>query len=162
MSVFVRAITYTTLFVSLMLVFVPARLLSWSGIAQPRELGLLEISGMCVSAIGAFVALWCVWSFVRMGMGTPAPFDPPRRLVVLGPYRYVRNPMYVGVLTVILGWTVLSGVLGLLIYAALVGTCFQLFIVYHEEPQLSRAFGKSYEEYRVRVGRWRPRIGRGS
>jgi protein-S-isoprenylcysteine O-methyltransferase Ste14 len=70
--------------------------------------------------------------------------------------------MYVGVLSVILGWTALSGVLGLLLYAAFVGTCFQLFIVYYEEPHLSRTFGKSYDEYRARVGRWLPRIGRRS
>jgi protein-S-isoprenylcysteine O-methyltransferase Ste14 len=70
--------------------------------------------------------------------------------------------MYVGVLTVILGWTVLFGALGLLIYAALVGTCFQLFVVCYEEPQLRRTFGKSYDEYLARVGRWLPRIRRGS
>jgi len=70
--------------------------------------------------------------------------------------------MYVGVLTVILAWMVLFGALGLLVYAACVGTCFQLFIVYYEEPQLRRTFGKSYDEYQARVGRWLPRIGRGS
>jgi protein-S-isoprenylcysteine O-methyltransferase Ste14 len=108
-------------------------------------------------AAGGAIYFWCLWDFASFGRGTPAPIDAPKKLVVRGLYRYTRNPMYVGVLTVILGWTVLSGVLGLLLYAAFVGTCFQLFVVYYEEPQLSRIFGNSYGEYRARVGRWLPK-----
>jgi protein-S-isoprenylcysteine O-methyltransferase Ste14 len=70
--------------------------------------------------------------------------------------------MYLGVLTVLLGWVVLSHALHLLLYAACVGTCFQLFVVSYEEPHLSRTFGESYREYRSQVGRWLPRIRRGS
>jgi protein-S-isoprenylcysteine O-methyltransferase Ste14 len=111
-------------------------------------------------AAGGAIYFWCLWDFASFGRGTPAPIDAPKRLVVRGLYRYTRNPMYVGVLTVILAWVVLFGALGLLVYAAGVGTCFQLFVVYYEEPQLRRAFGKSYDEYQARVGRWLPRIGR--
>ena len=112
-------------------------------------------------AAGGTIYFWCLWDFASFGRGTPAPIDAPKRLVDRGLYRYTRNPMYVGVLTVILGWVALFGALELLIYAALVGTCFQLFIVHYEEPQLRRTFGESYDDYLSRVGRWLPKIGRG-
>jgi protein-S-isoprenylcysteine O-methyltransferase Ste14 len=111
-------------------------------------------------AAGGAIYFWCLWDFASFGRGTPAPIDAPKKLVVRGLYRYTRNPMYVGVLTVILGWAVLFGAPGLLLYAAVVATCFQLFVVYYEEPQLTRVFGESYREYRARVGRWLPRIRR--
>ena len=113
-------------------------------------------------AAGLAIYFWCLWDFASFGRGTPAPIDAPKKLVVRGLYRYTRNPMYLGVLTVILAWVVLSQELGLLIYGACVATCFQLFVVYYEEPPLSRAFGESYREYRARVGRWLPKVGRGS
>jgi protein-S-isoprenylcysteine O-methyltransferase Ste14 len=113
-------------------------------------------------ATGGAIYSWCVWDFAAFGRGTPAPIDAPKRLVVRGLYRYARNPMYVGVLTVIVGWVVLFEALRLLVYAACVGTCFQLFVVFYEEPHLKRAFGKSYQEYMTEVGRWLPRIRRGS
>ena len=113
-------------------------------------------------ATGGAIYSWCVWDFAAFGRGTPAPIDAPKRLVVRGLYRYTRNPMYVGVLTVIIGWGVLFEAFRLLVYAACVGTCFQMFIVFYEEPHLKRAFGKPYQEYMARVGRWLPRIGRSS
>jgi protein-S-isoprenylcysteine O-methyltransferase Ste14 len=112
-------------------------------------------------ATGGAIYSWCVWDFASFGRGTPAPVDAPKMLVVRGLYRYSRNPMYLGVLTILLGWVALFGALRLLVYAAFVATCFQLFIVYYEEPHLSRTFGESYREYRARVGRWLPRIRRG-
>ena len=113
-------------------------------------------------AAGGAIYFWCLWDFASFGRGTPAPIDAPKKLVVRGLYRYTRNPMYLGVLTVILGWAVLFHALGLLIYAACVGSCFQLFVVYYEEPQLRRTFGESYRQYQARVGRWLPKIGLGS
>jgi len=92
-------------------------------------------------AAGGAIYFWCLWDFASFGRGTPAPIDAPRSLVIRGLYRYTRNPMYVGVLTVILGWVVLSEALRLLIYAACVWSCFQLFIVYYEEPHLMKTFG---------------------
>ena len=76
--------------------FLPARVLSWSGIVRPVSLGAAQVAGVVVGASGAVLALWCIVTFIVIGRGTPAPFDPPRRLVVVGPYRLVRNPMYVG------------------------------------------------------------------
>ena len=96
MFVFVRAVTYSTLFIGLVLVYVPARLLSWSGLVRPVAMEVQQVVGMVIGAAGSAVALWCIFAFASVGKGTPAPFDPPRRLVIRGPYRFVRNPMYIG------------------------------------------------------------------
>jgi protein-S-isoprenylcysteine O-methyltransferase Ste14 len=124
--------------------------------------GLGAALSLLFFAAGGAIYLWCVWDFASFGRGTPAPIDAPKSLVVRGLYRYSRNPMYVGVLTVILAWVVLSGALWLLIYAAIVWTGFHSFIVFYEEPHLKQTFGESYESYRARVGRWLPRLGGGS
>ena len=107
--------------------------------------------------LGAGLYAWCVWDFARHGRGTPAPIDAPRRLVVGGPYRVVRNPMYVAVLAVIAGQAALFRVPALLAYGAAVAGCFALFVLLYEEPSLRRTFGAEYEAYTARVGRWLPR-----
>ena len=96
MLVLIRAITYATLFIGLVLIYLPARLLSWSGIVRPPSIELAQVAGMVVGVAGVLIALGCILTFASIGRGTPAPFDPPRRLVVQGPYRFVRNPMYAG------------------------------------------------------------------
>jgi protein-S-isoprenylcysteine O-methyltransferase Ste14 len=111
-------------------------------------------------ALGASVYAWCVFDFASFGRGTPAPIDAPRRLVARGLYRFVRNPMYVGVLLVIAGWVLRSGSAALLLYGAGVALAFHLFVVLYEEPVLRRSFGGEYEAYCSRVGRWLPRLGR--
>jgi protein-S-isoprenylcysteine O-methyltransferase Ste14 len=129
---------------------------------ETRAGGAGTALALSLFAAGGAIYFWCLWDFASFGRGTPAPIDAPKRLVVRGLYRYTRNPMYLGVLTVLLGWVVLFEALDLLLYAICVGSCFQLFVVYYEEPHLSRTFGESYQEYRSRVGRWLPRIRRGS
>src|SRR2546423_373935 len=96
MWVLIRAVTYATLFIGFVLVFLPARVLWWSGITPMPVIGVWQVGGMMMAGAGAVIALWCILTFVFLGEGTPAPFDPPRRLVVRGPYQIVRNPMYVG------------------------------------------------------------------
>src|SRR5882672_5435690 len=96
MFVLARASAYSALFIGLLLVFLPARVLSWTGVVRPAVLGPIEFAGIIVALGGAVVALWCIFTFVFIGKGTPAPFDPPRKLVASGPYRLVRNPMYLG------------------------------------------------------------------
>ena len=96
MFVIARALTYASLFIGLIFVYLPGRLLSWSGIAQPAATGPLQIAGMIIGGVGAVIALWCIFAFAAIGKGTPAPFDPPRRVVMEGPYRFLRNPMYIG------------------------------------------------------------------
>ena len=79
MFVVARAITYAALFIGLVLIFVPARILSWSGIVRPEVIELQQVAGMAIGTTGAAVALWCVFTFATIGRGTPAPFDPPRK-----------------------------------------------------------------------------------
>jgi protein-S-isoprenylcysteine O-methyltransferase Ste14 len=112
------------------------------------------------SVLGFAVAIRCVWDFGRTGHGTPAPFAPPQRLVVVGFYRYVRNPMYVGFIT---GWIGLWIIFGranqnAVIGAALVILGLHLFVRLYEEPKLRSLFGEDYEEFRRNVPRWLPRL----
>jgi protein-S-isoprenylcysteine O-methyltransferase Ste14 len=112
-----------------------------------------------IFAAGIAIYAWCVWDFATFGGGTPAPVDAPRRLVVRGLYHYTRNPMYVGVLTTILGWLVRHPRPGLLVYAGFIWLAFQTFIVLYEEPHLAQLFGGEYAAYRSSVSRWLPRPG---
>ena len=122
--------------------------------------GPLFALALAVLALGVAIYAWCVWDFATFGRGTPAPIDAPRRLVIRGLYRYTRNPMYMGVLTVILGWAVLFQTAALVLYTLIVGACFHLFIVLYEEHHLQKEFGGAYDDYRSRVNRWLPRLGR--
>jgi len=96
--------------------------------------------------------------FVVEGLGTPAPVAAPERLVVGGAYRYVRNPMYVAVLTAIVGQSLLLGRLGLVLYAGVVWAAVAVFVRFYEEPTLARRFGADYEAYRRAVPAWLPRL----
>lgn len=96
MFILFRAITYAALFIAFVLLYLPARLLAWSGINRPTLIETPQIAGMMIGAVGAAVALWCIFTFASLGRGTPAPFDLPHQLVIRGPYRFVRNPMYIG------------------------------------------------------------------
>jgi protein-S-isoprenylcysteine O-methyltransferase Ste14 len=112
------------------------------------------------SVLGFAVALRCVWDFGWTGHGTPAPIAPPRKLVVVGFYRYVRNPMYVGFFA---GWVGLWVVFGHAHWAAiavalLVVLGVALFVQLYEEPTLRKMFGAEYEEYCRNVRRWLPRL----
>ena len=156
MFVLVRTITYATLFIGFVLIYLPARLLAWSGIVRPAGLGWPQIVGAVICAIGALIALACVGAFAFIGKGTPAPFDPPRRLVIRGPYRFVRNPMYYGAALALAGAALFfqSALLFAFVAGFLLVT--HLFVVIYEEPILRRSFGPEYEAYCERVHRWRP------
>lgn len=108
-------------------------------------------------AAGAVLYVWSVWSFAAVGRGTPGPWDAPKRVVAAGPYRWVRNPIYLAALLVVLGeaWLFLS--LPLLAYAGAMAVCFHLFVIGYEEPTLRRRFGSTYLEYQRTVPRWIPR-----
>ncbi|MCY4398858.1 MAG: isoprenylcysteine carboxylmethyltransferase family protein [Gemmatimonadetes bacterium] len=108
-------------------------------------------------AFGLVIYLRSAWDFAVIGRGTPAPMDAPKRLVTRGFYRYTRNPMYVAVLTVVMGWAALFGAAVLAGYAIGLFVLFSLFIRLYEEPRLAREFGKEYATYVSQVGRWLPR-----
>ena len=135
---------------------VPARLLG-GGWAHAIELGAWHYAGLPVLAAGIALMAWCVVDFGRRGRGTPAPIDPPRRLVVSGPYAWVRNPMYVGAGLVVLGEAVFWEAPRLLAYLGGLGVITHLFVVGYEERALARKFGEDYQRYRARVPRWIPR-----
>ena len=158
MSVLFRTVTYAALFIGLLLIFIPARLLSWSGIVLPAAIGVKQVAGMIIGAAGAAVALWCVFSFALIGKGTPAPFDPPRRLVIQGPYRFVRNPMYLGAGLALAGAALFYGSLTLLGYTGFFFLATHFFVVWYEEPLLRRTFEPEYEAYCRRVRRWWPGV----
>ena len=157
MFVLIRAITYATLFIGFALVFLPAQLLP-SGIVRPESIGAIQILGMVVALGGGAIALWCILSFALVGRGTPAPFDPPRRLVVSGPYRKVRNPMYLGAGLALSGASFVYESFALLGYAAGFFLVTHLFVLLYEEPTLRRSFGSEYEAYCRQVRRWWPRL----
>ena len=159
MGPLIRALAYSTLFIGLVLVFLPAQVLEWSGITPPPDRGLAQIAGMIVGVLGAALAVWCILTFSLVGRGTPAPFDPPRRLVAAGPYRRVRNPMYLGAGIALAGAALYYESLALLGYLAGFLFVTNLFVLLYEEPTLRRMFGAEYEEYCRQAGRWWPRVG---
>jgi protein-S-isoprenylcysteine O-methyltransferase Ste14 len=116
--------------------------------------------GLLVLATGTALLALCIFEFARSGRGTLSPLDPPRRLVVRGLYRYVRNPMYLAVTTVVLGEVLMTRSTALLGYWAMWFIAVNLFVIGYEEPALREQFGESYEEYTRSVGRWVPRLGR--
>ena len=115
--------------------------------------------GFLPMVLGVAIYLWCAWDFATAGQGTPAPIDAPKRLVVRGLYRFVRNPMYVGVLTVLFSESVVFRSRRILTYAIVVFLFFHLMVMLYEEQALKRKFGASYEEYLKSVPRWIPRGG---
>ena len=110
-----------------------------------------------VIAAGAALYFWCAWNFAAVGGGTPGPWDAPRRVVARGPYRWVRNPIYLAALLVVLGEAWLFTSPRLLAYAAVMAASFHLFVTGYEERTLARRFGPAYLEYRRAVSRWIPR-----
>lgn len=158
MFVLMRAVTYATLFIGFVLVFLPARLLSWSGVNTPPGSGLMQVTGMVVAGLGAAVALWCILAFALLGKGTPAPFDPPRRLVVRGPYKFVRNPMYLGAAMALAGAAAFYESAPLAGYAAAFVLVTHGFVLWYEEPTLRSMFATEYDGYCQQVRRWWPRL----
>jgi protein-S-isoprenylcysteine O-methyltransferase Ste14 len=113
--------------------------------------------GAIVLGAGIGVLMLCVRDFLVAGRGTLAPWDAPRSLVVVGLYRYVRNPMYIGVLAIICGAAIFTGSPEVAAYGAIVAAGFHLRVIYYEEPVLARQFPEDWPVYAATVGRWVPR-----
>jgi protein-S-isoprenylcysteine O-methyltransferase Ste14 len=157
----VRSVFYASGFVLLWgwLVGIAARADRAAGRVLPAVAGLPEV-GMTLAVAGGLLALNCVVLFVARGEGTPAPFDAPRRFVAVGPYRFVRNPMYVGAIMLMVGFGLVLGapsVFGVALAAFFLSNLFVLFV---EEPGLARRFGETYLAYRRTTNRWIPRLPR--
>jgi protein-S-isoprenylcysteine O-methyltransferase Ste14 len=149
----IRAFIIGAIFVSLWTWFVPR----WMGSSMVPQWNLGPIFLM---ALGAAVMIRCVWDFAWTGRGTPAPFDPPRRLVITGLYRYVRNPMYVGMGLFLIGEALVLPDIGykMLALVLILWIVVTLFIIFYEEPTLQSLFRDDYAEYRRNVRRWIPRL----
>jgi protein-S-isoprenylcysteine O-methyltransferase Ste14 len=139
-------------------VWVPYLLTGWRCEAPFFGLAATRIVGVALAMIGLAALLDCFRRFALEGVGTPAPVAPPRELVVSGPYRYVRNPMYVAVVGIVVGQAILFGSRRLLAYAFGIWLPAHLFVMLYEEPTLAARFGASYQTYRANVRRWWPRL----
>lgn len=155
--VLLKTIIFTFLVPGTVTILVPYWLLSSRSAPPPMQLGIFRYFGALPILIGAAIYFWCAWDFTFAGRGTPAPIDPPKQLVVRGLYRYVRNPMYIGILSILLGEAFLFASQRLFEYAAVVFLFFFLLVVVHEEPTLRHKFGESYRQYCKNVSRWIPR-----
>lgn len=116
----------------------------------------VQILGILLMIAGGVLGLACVGTFVVRGKGTPAPFDAPREFVAIGPYRYVRNPMYIGGLLLLAGFGVYERSVSILLMAFVLLLIVHLLVVFYEEPTLRRSFGASYESYCKTTRRWVP------
>jgi protein-S-isoprenylcysteine O-methyltransferase Ste14 len=150
----VRSIVVSILFVSIWTWFVPRWVVGNDAFENARPAGWIVI------AVGVSIAFACALEFAWRGIGTPAPFDPPRRLVISGLYRWVRNPMYVGLGVLLLGEAITFPrlTITMLIMIASLWLATTIFIITFEEPTLRSKFGDDYAEYCRNVRRWIPRL----
>jgi len=156
MSLFLRNLVFTLVVPASAGVYVP--LLLARGSSPKSDVAML--AALVLFVIGAGLYLSSVWIFGARGRGTPLPIDAPKELVIRGPYRHTRNPMYVGLLSALLGWLVLFQT-GILAAYLLVGSvAVYLFVIGYEEPHLRELFGAQYDAYKSRVPRWLPRFPR--
>ena len=132
-------------------------LVPWLIVRTESVRGSGWIAGVPVLVIGLGLLLACVRDFHKRGRGTLAPWDAPKCLVVIGLYRYCRNPMYIGVLLIVAGWAVAAGSARLCEYLVVLGVGFHLRVLLYEEPTLERLFGEEWRAYAASVPRWVPR-----
>ena len=153
MGLALRNLLFTVVVPGAGAIYVPWLILTSTG-ATPEPATWLALA---LIAPGATLYFWCLFLFATVGHGTPGPWDAPRRFVAEGPYRWVRNPIYISALLVVVGeaWLFLS--LPVLLYACLMAVGVHLFVIGYEEPTLGERFGDEYAEYRRHVWRWLPR-----
>jgi protein-S-isoprenylcysteine O-methyltransferase Ste14 len=150
---------------AIFIALVPGAVVGWlpwyiAGAPRYVPLSAPRVAALLVALVGWAVLLWCARDFARQGRGTPAPYDPPRRLVTAGLYQHVRNPMYVAVVGSIVAQAAWYGSRAVLWYGAGMALLFHARVVLFEEPALASAFGGEFAAYRARVPRWVPRTRR--
>jgi protein-S-isoprenylcysteine O-methyltransferase Ste14 len=155
-QLWVRSLVATVILPGSVAGLIPYWLLS-DAFSDRVELGVIRWLGLLPFVAGLVVYAMTTWAFGAIGRGTPAPWDPPRTLVRTRLHAWVRNPMYIGVLLVIVGEAIVWQAPALLYYAALVAVLFHIRVITYEEPVLRRAFGPAFEAYCAQVSRWRPR-----
>jgi protein-S-isoprenylcysteine O-methyltransferase Ste14 len=150
-----KNITFTILVPGTVTVMIPYWIIRNFSV-MPLQWEILHYFALVPALLGVSIYLRCVWDFATVGRGTPAPIDPPKNLVVRGLFRYVRNPMYIGGLFLLLAEALFFRSKALLVYALAIFVIFHLFVVFYEEPVLERKFGMAYRLYRQHVRRWIP------
>jgi protein-S-isoprenylcysteine O-methyltransferase Ste14 len=155
---FLRSVFFTILQPGTVAVLIPYWLISSQDAGGASRYPMLRFVGLPLIIVGAAGLLWCIWDFFASGRGTISPIDPPKHLVVRGLYRYVRNPMYVAVVTMLLGEAIFFMSKSVLIQAAIFFVLANLFVMLYEEPTLRRKFGEAYDEYKRAAGRWIPKV----
>ena len=152
-----KSIFFTLLLPGTVTVLVPYLILANRISSDPQSGNFVRYLGVLPMAIGFSILLKCIWDFAAIGRGTLAPVDPPKTLIVRGLYRFVRNPMYVGVLLALAGEALWFLSWELVLFAGAFFGLVHSFVVFYEEPTLRRQFGESYEGYWQSVNRWVPK-----
>jgi protein-S-isoprenylcysteine O-methyltransferase Ste14 len=154
----IRSVVWALLLPGVVAGYVPWR---FFGLAEARiDWGRPDhLLAFLLVGVGGALLGSCIVDFARRGRGTLSPLDPPKELVVRGLYRYVRNPMYLSVATILLGEVLLTGSMSLLAFAGAWFVLVNVFVLGYEEPRLRRQFGATYERYTRQVGRWIPSFG---
>lgn len=151
-----RSLLFTILVPGTVVVLIPYLILSGREVDVGPPWTPVQVMGLVLILGGSAILFRCIWEFMVRGRGTLAPVDPPRELVVQGLYRYVRNPMYLGVLILLLGEAAFFHSHALLQYTIAWFAVVNLVVVLYEEPSLRRRFGDAYERYSRSVHRWLP------
>lgn len=155
-SLWIRSVMMTILFPGFVVGYVPFALLLPAEISLPTPWLFTHSLALVMGALGLVILLRCVWEFAHFGKGTLAPFDEPQKLVVQGLYRYVRNPMYVGVVLMLFGEALFFRSWVILAWAGAFFVLSSTFVMLYEEHRLQEKFGASYKQYCKSVGRWIP------
>ena len=151
----IELVVFTVLVPGTVTYWLPRALDLW-GPVPARPWPIMAWPSLASLTIGVAIYATCAWEFATRGRGIPAPIDHPKQLVVSGLYRYVRNPMYLGVLLVLIGESLLFRSPSFLIYTLVWLALVHTFVLVYEEPTLHRKFGASYDAYRAHVRRWIP------
>ena len=157
MLLLLKNILFTVLVPGTVAFYVPFRIAGGAA-AVSLDWSPWKIAALPSLLLGGAIYFRCLFDFGVTGRGTPAPIDAPKHLVARGLYRHVRNPMYIGVLLIIVSWALFFESKEILGYSVAVGLFFHLFVVFVEEPLLGRKFGESYSSYCKKVGRWLPKF----
>ena len=152
-----RSIIYVPLFI-LLFRWIALRVRVYDSKIRITLPGWTRSLGIIFMIFGGILVLICVTVFIIRGKGTPAVFDPPKEFVAEGPYAFVRNPMYIGGLILLIGFGLYLTSISILILSIVLISFFHLFVVFVEEPALERSFGKSYSEYKKKINRWIPKM----
>ncbi len=155
LSLLLRNLFFTILQPGIVAGLVPYWLLgSNTRMMQVQDFRFYHYSGLTIFVTGFIIMLHCIINFAVKGTGTLSPADPTKRLVVTGLYKYSRNPMYIGVIMILIGEAIFFQSRELWIYSGFVFIAFNIFILVHEEPRLRKVFGEEYNAYCRKVRRW--------